>query len=107
MNLLTRTVLEDLIKMEVSLREIVRGNKIEFGVLIDTIEPQPDAIILKVLGLDETYNDFLFKLLNDVYDEKLTVTEVIDQLEQERNLVMFEQKKELLVKFEQERELVR
>lgn len=88
MNLLTKTVLEDLIKMDLSLSKMTFETHTEIEKELDYIAPKPAEIILKIMGLNhENYYNFVTNMLDDVYEEKLTISEAIDKLEQERELV--------------------
>lgn len=87
MNKLTRSVLENLIKMEISLHKITANSEQEIGWILTQIDPQPTSIILKVTGLNEGYEVFVMELLEATYKEEITITEAIEMLERECQLL--------------------
>lgn len=87
MNKLTRSVLESLIKMEISLHEITANNEQEIGSILTQIDPQPTSIILKITGLNESYEVFVMELLEATYKEEITIVEAIEMLERECQLL--------------------
>lgn len=86
MNNLTRSVLEDLIKMEISLHKITANNEQKIGCILTQIDPEPTSIILKVTGLNEGYEVFVMDLLEATYKEEITIVEAIEMLELECQL---------------------
>lgn len=82
MNLLTRSVLEDLIKMDVQLYTISLETHPEIEKDLDQIKPA--EIIAKITGVD---CDVVSNLLFNVYHKELNITEAINLLEKERELV--------------------
>lgn len=87
MNKLTRGVLESLIKMEISLHEITANNEQGIGSILTQIDPQPTSIILKITGLNESYEVFVMELLEATYKEEITIVEAIEMLERECQLL--------------------
>lgn len=89
MNALTKSIIEDLIRMDLSLSKMALETHQEIEKELDFIEPKPADIILKILGLNnENYYDYVCSILLDVYDGELTIYEAIDRLEQERELLV-------------------
>lgn len=88
MNLLTRSVLEDLIKMDTYLCEITTENIKKTGQFsTHNMNPHPAFIIAKIMGLtSDEYDEFISELLEAVHLKKITITEAIDQLAQARQL---------------------
>ena len=88
MNLLTRLVLEDLIKMELSMMKVSLEVDMDPHLGLEKIQPQPYFIILRIMGLPEQKYDRVGWLMMKVYDGELTITEAIDHLEKERELIV-------------------
>ena len=87
MNELTRSVLENLIKMEISLHKITVDNEMEIGWLLTQIDPQPTSIILKITGLNDGYERFVMDLIEATYKDELTIAEAIEMLGRECQLL--------------------
>jgi hypothetical protein len=89
MNLLTRSVLEDLIKMDVALSKAMLDTHKELDSVLDKIlhGHLPADIIMKIMGLNsDDHGISVGEILIDVYEGKITITEAIDELEKEREL---------------------
>jgi hypothetical protein len=82
MNLLTRTVIEDLIRMDVKLSIMTLETHTEIEKDLDDIKPA--EIVARITGVDY---DTVSQLLFAVYHKELTISEAIDQLVKEKELV--------------------